>query len=103
MTGYADQAAAELSSRGLPKTSTLLMSVAPSIASGVAGFIRGEVRKIVTGPPVRPGLGFTDAAGRGLLADDRPVGAASSFAAAGRKRGEALLRGGPAAGWCASQ
>ena len=29
---------------------------------------------------------FTDAVGRGLLADERPVGAASWFAAAGRKR-----------------
>jgi hypothetical protein len=50
VTGYADQAAADLSSRGLPKASTLLKSVAPSIASGVAGFIHGEVHKIVTGP-----------------------------------------------------
>jgi hypothetical protein len=50
VTGYADQAAAELSSRGLPKASALLKSVAPSIASGAAGFIHGEVRKIVTGP-----------------------------------------------------
>jgi hypothetical protein len=50
VTGYADQAAADLSSRGLPTASTLLKSVAPSIASGVAGFIHGEVHKIVTGP-----------------------------------------------------
>src|SRR5450755_3550486 len=50
VTSYADQAAAALSSRGLPKASTLLKSVAPSIASGVAGFIHGEVHKIVTGP-----------------------------------------------------
>jgi hypothetical protein len=50
VTGYADQAAADLSSRGLPKASTLLKSVAPSIASGVAGFIHGQVHKIVTGP-----------------------------------------------------
>jgi hypothetical protein len=48
VTSYADQAAAALSSRGLPKASALLKSVAPSIASGVAGYIHGEVRKIVT-------------------------------------------------------
>jgi hypothetical protein len=50
VTGYADQAAAEFSSRGLPKASALLKSVAPSIASGAAGFVHSEVRKIVTGP-----------------------------------------------------
>jgi hypothetical protein len=50
VTSYADQAAAALSSRGLPKVSALLESVAPSIASGAAGFIHSEVRKIVTGP-----------------------------------------------------
>src|ERR1019366_8977794 len=50
VTSDADQAAAELSSRGLPKVSALLKSVAPSIASGVAGFIHSEVHKIVTGP-----------------------------------------------------
>jgi hypothetical protein len=50
VTSYADQAAAALSSRGLPKASTLLKSVAPSIASGVTGYVHGEVRKIVTGP-----------------------------------------------------
>ena len=50
VTSYADQAAAALSSRGLPKASTLLKSVTPSIASGAAGFIHSEVHKIVTGP-----------------------------------------------------
>ena len=50
VTSYADQAAAALSSRGLPKASALLKSVAPSIASGVTGYIHSEVRKIVTGP-----------------------------------------------------
>ena len=50
VTSYADQAAGALSSRGLPKAGALLKSVAPSIASGVAGSIHGEVRKIVTGP-----------------------------------------------------
>ena len=50
VTSRADQAAAALSSRGLPKVSALLKSVAPSIASGVDGSIHGEVHKIVTGP-----------------------------------------------------
>ena len=50
VTSYADQAAAALSSRGLPRVGTLVKSVAPSIASGVDGSIHGEVRKIVTGP-----------------------------------------------------
>ena len=50
VTSRADQAAAALSSRGLPKVSALLKSVAPSIASGVSGSIHSEVHKIVTGP-----------------------------------------------------
>jgi hypothetical protein len=50
VTSYADQAAAALSSRGLPKVSALLKSVAPSIAGAATGFIHGEVRKIVTSP-----------------------------------------------------
>jgi hypothetical protein len=50
VTGRADQAAAELSSRGLPRLSTLLKSEAPALASGVAGFVHSEVHKIVTGP-----------------------------------------------------
>jgi hypothetical protein len=50
VTGYTDQAAAALSSHGLPKASALLKSVAPSIASGVTGYVHSEVRKIVTGP-----------------------------------------------------
>jgi len=50
VTSRADQAAAALSSGGLPKAGTLLKSVAPAIASGVAGSIHSEVRKIVTGP-----------------------------------------------------
>ena len=48
VTGYVDQAAAEFSSRGLPKSSALLKSVAPSIASG--GIHSRRVRKIVTDP-----------------------------------------------------
>lgn len=50
VTSHADQAAAELSSRGLPRLSALLKSEAPALASGVAGFVHGEVHKIVTGP-----------------------------------------------------
>jgi hypothetical protein len=50
VTSRADQAAAELSSRGLPRLSTLLKSEAPAIASGAAGFVHSEVHKIVTGP-----------------------------------------------------
>ncbi len=50
VTGYAGQAEAALSGRGLPRLSALLKSVTPSIASGVAGSIHGEVHKIVTGP-----------------------------------------------------
>jgi hypothetical protein len=50
VAGYASQAEAALSDRGLTRVSGLLKSVAPSIASGVAGSIHGEVHKIVTGP-----------------------------------------------------
>src|SRR5258708_23442492 len=50
VTSRADQAAAELSSRGLPRLGTLLKSEAPAIASGVTGFVHSEVHKIVTGP-----------------------------------------------------
>ena len=50
VTGYADQAAAALSDRGLPRVGALLKSVAPSLASGATGFVRDEVHKIVTGP-----------------------------------------------------
>ena len=50
VTSRADQAAAALSSRGLPKLSTLLKSEAPAIASGIAGFVHSEIHKIVTGP-----------------------------------------------------
>ncbi len=50
VTGYADQAAAALSGRGLPQVGALLKSVAPSLASGADGFVRSEVHKIVTGP-----------------------------------------------------
>jgi hypothetical protein len=48
--GYADQAAALLNAKGLSRVSSLLKSVAPSLASGVAGYIHTQVSKIVTGP-----------------------------------------------------
>ena len=50
VASYADQAAAALSSRGLPRAGALLKSVAPSLTSGATGFVRREVHKIVTGP-----------------------------------------------------
>jgi hypothetical protein len=50
VTGYADQAAAALDQKGLSRVSSLLKSVAPSLASGVAGYIHNAVHKIVTGP-----------------------------------------------------
>jgi hypothetical protein len=48
--GYADQAAALLNEKGLSRVSSLLKSVAPSLASGVAGYIHTQVSKIVTSP-----------------------------------------------------
>ncbi len=45
-----DQAAAALSGQGLTRAGALLKSLGPSIASGVDGFIRARVNKIVTGP-----------------------------------------------------
>jgi hypothetical protein len=48
--GYADQAAALLNAKGLSRVSSLLKSVAPSLASGVAGYIHTQVSKIVTSP-----------------------------------------------------
>jgi hypothetical protein len=50
VTGYTDQAAAALTSRGLPRVGTLLQTFGPSISSAVAGFIHGQVHKIVTSP-----------------------------------------------------
>jgi len=50
VTGYADQAASLLSSHGLPRVGALLKTFGPSISSAVAGFIHGQVHKIVTSP-----------------------------------------------------
>jgi hypothetical protein len=48
--GLTDQAAAALAQQGLPRISTLLRGVSGSLASGVAGFVHGRIRKIITGP-----------------------------------------------------
>ncbi|HEV8277271.1 MAG TPA: hypothetical protein VGQ26_16475, partial [Streptosporangiaceae bacterium] len=48
--GLTDQAAAELTAKGLPKIGGLLQGVSGSLASGVAGFVHGSIHKIVTGP-----------------------------------------------------
>ena len=50
VTSYADQAAALISSHGLPRVGALLKTFAPSISGAVAGFIHSEVHKIVTSP-----------------------------------------------------
>ena len=48
ITGHANQAAAFLTSKGLSRIGVLLKSFGPSIASAVAGFIHGQVHKLVT-------------------------------------------------------
>jgi hypothetical protein len=50
ITGYTNQAADLLTSKGLPRVGTLLKTFGPAIASSVAGFIHGQVSKIVTSP-----------------------------------------------------
>ena len=50
VAGYANQAAAALTSRGLTRVGSLLKTFAPSLASAVAGFIHTQVHKIVTSP-----------------------------------------------------
>ena len=50
VTAYTDQAAALLDSKGLPRVGALLQTFGPSISSAVAGFIHGQVHKIVTSP-----------------------------------------------------
>jgi hypothetical protein len=46
--GYTDQAAALLTSKGLPRVGALLKTFAPSISSAVTGFIHSAVHKLVT-------------------------------------------------------
>jgi hypothetical protein len=48
VTAYTDQAAALLTSKGLPRVGALLQTFAPSISSAVTGFIHSSVHKIVT-------------------------------------------------------
>jgi hypothetical protein len=50
VTAYANQAAAQLTSHGLPRVGALLQTFGPSISSAVTGFIHGQVHKIVTSP-----------------------------------------------------
>jgi len=50
VAAYTNQAAALLTSKGLPRVGALLKSFGPSIASAVTGFIHGQVHKIVTSP-----------------------------------------------------
>jgi hypothetical protein len=50
VTGYANQAAALLTSKGLPRVGTLLKTFGPAISSAVTGFVHSTVHKIVTSP-----------------------------------------------------
>jgi hypothetical protein len=50
IVSYTNQAAALLQSKGLTRVGTLLKTFGPSIASAVAGYIHGQVSKIVTSP-----------------------------------------------------
>jgi len=50
VTGYADQAAGLLSSKGLGRVGALLKSFGPSIGGAVNGYIRGQVRSVVVSP-----------------------------------------------------
>jgi len=49
VTGYTNQAAALLTSKGLPRVGTVLKTFAPAISSAVAGYVHNTVHKIVTG------------------------------------------------------
>jgi hypothetical protein len=50
VTTYTNQAAALLTSKGLPRVGALLTSFAPSISSAVTGFIHSAVHKLVASP-----------------------------------------------------
>jgi hypothetical protein len=50
VTGYANQAAAALTGRGLPRVGTLLKTFAPQISSAFTSFVHTRVHKIVTSP-----------------------------------------------------
>jgi hypothetical protein len=48
VTGYTNQAAGFLTSKGLPRVGTLLKTFGPAISSAVAGYVHNTVHKIVT-------------------------------------------------------
>jgi hypothetical protein len=48
VTGYTNQAASFLTSKGLPRVGTLLKTFGPAISSAVTGYIHSTVHKIVT-------------------------------------------------------
>ena len=48
VTGYTNQAAALLTSKGLPRVGTVLKTFGPAISSAVTGYIHNTVHKIVT-------------------------------------------------------
>jgi hypothetical protein len=50
VTAYANQAAAALTGKGLPRVGALLKTFAPQISSAVTGFVHGQVHNIVTSP-----------------------------------------------------
>ena len=50
VTGYANQAAAALTNKGLPRVGTLLKNFAPQISSAFTNFVHTQVHKVVTGP-----------------------------------------------------
>ena len=50
VTAYANQAAAALNAKGLPRVGSLLKTFAPQISGAVTGFVHGQVHNIVTSP-----------------------------------------------------
>jgi hypothetical protein len=50
VTGYANQAAAALTDKGLPRVGTLLHNFAPQISSAFTSFVHTQVHKVVTSP-----------------------------------------------------
>ena len=50
VTGYANQAAAALTEKGLPRVGTLLHNFAPQISSAFTNFVHTQVHKVVTSP-----------------------------------------------------
>ena len=50
VVGHANQAAAELTSRGLPRVGTMVNTFAAQVAGAIAGFVHTQVHKIVTSP-----------------------------------------------------